>query len=147
MEQDPGATLVACTQISMTCTTSMTDWVHGDLWLCPDGLLRRSRGWRATISNLDNKGTKASIHPKEARPTRAFSTDERRQIDASDKRNWWIPWGDVAEAKLGDGPVSLGVHLTLTDGRRVSFRWFKAEGGLDLLKATMAPALGERLGP
>ena len=123
----------------------MADWVHGDLWLCSDGLLRRSRGWRATMSNVDNRGARQHIHPREIRPTRAFTTEERVAIAASDKRNWWIPWDQIAEAKLAYGPISLGIHLTLTDGRKISFRWFKVEGGIELLKATMEPILGARL--
>ena len=144
MEDDPRTTRAACTQISMTCTTSMTDWVHGDLWLCTDGLLRRSRGWRATMSNVDNRGAKQIVDAREVRPT-AFTTEERMQIAASDKRNWWISWDQIAEAKLGYGPISLGIRLTLTDGRRISFRWFQGEGGMDLLKAAMSPILGARL--
>ncbi len=145
MEQDPRTTRATCTQISMTCTTSMTDWVHGDLWLCSDGLLRRSRGWRATMSNVDNRGARQIVDAREIRPTQAFSTEERLQIAASDKRNWWIPWDQIAAAKLGYGPISLGIHVTLNDGRKISLRWFKSEGGMDRIKAAMEPILGPRL--
>ena len=136
-----GDTRAACTQISMTCTTSMTDWVHGDLWLCSDGLLRRSRGWRATTSNVDNRGARQIVDPREIRPTQAFSTEERLQIAASDKRNWWIPWDQIAEASLAmarsasesgssstpGGSASAGsrVKAALTASRR---RWSQSSG-------------------
>ncbi len=133
-----------CTLISITCTTSMRDWVHGELWLCPDGLLRRSRGWRATFANAGSRGVRTAVDPHN-RPTQTFTSAELRDIAGRDKRNWWIPWSDIAVARLGYGVLSHGVHLTLVDGRRVSLRWMTLEGGYELLKETLSARLGERL--
>ena len=134
---------LACTLISITCTTSMTDWVHGDLWLCPDGLLRRSRGWVRTFGNATSRGVRTSVDPTN-RPTHTFGTREVREIADADRRNWWIPWAEIAEARLGYGALSHGIHLTITDGRRVSLRWMTGEGGYELLKETLEARLGER---
>lgn len=132
-----------CTLISITCTTSMTDWVHGELWLCPEGILRRSRGWRATLGNTGSRGVRTSVDPTD-RPGRAFTPSERRDIAATDKRNHWIPWADISEARLGSGVMSHGVHVTLRDGRRVSLRWMAGEGGLELLEEALSARLGGR---
>jgi hypothetical protein len=133
-----------CTLLSITCTTSMADWVHGDLWLCPDGLLRRSRGWLGTLANASSRGVRKVVDPAN-RPTRTFSAAERLEITGADKRNWWIPWESIVEAKLGHGVLSHGLHLTLTDGRRVSLRWMTGEGGIDLLEERLRILLGPRL--
>lgn len=130
----------------MVCTTSMTDWVYGELWLCPDGLLRRSLGWRATLGNTGSRGVRRMVDPNNP-PTRTFTPMELREIAAADKRNHWIPWSDVAEAKLGYGLLSHGIHVTLTGGRRVSLRWMSGEGGYELLKETLSARLGERFKP
>lgn len=133
-----------CTLLSITCTTGMTDWVHGDLWLCPDGLLRRSRGWRATIANTGSMGVKDVVDVKN-RTTRTIGIEERRQIAGADKRNWWLPWDQITRAKLESGPMSIGLHLILTDGRKLSLRWFRMEGGADELKAAMQPILANAM--
>ena len=36
-------------------TTGWTDWRHGELWLFEDGLLYRSLGWPATLTNAFEK--------------------------------------------------------------------------------------------
>src|SRR3984893_9691580 len=36
--------------LTTSCTTGWADWVHGELWLCPDGLLRLSLGLATTIT-------------------------------------------------------------------------------------------------
>ncbi len=142
-EDDTPGVARECTLISITCTTSMRDWVHGDLWLCPDGLLRRSRGWRGTFANAGSRGVRTAVDPND-RPSRTFTASEVTKIAAADKRNWWIPWSSIARATLGYGVLSHGVHLTLADGRRVSLRWMTGEGGYELLKETLEAQLGDR---
>ena len=46
----------ACVLISASCTTSWFDWIHGELWLCPDGLLRRSVGLTRHLSTRRREG-------------------------------------------------------------------------------------------
>jgi hypothetical protein len=132
-----------CTLLSITCTTSWTDWVHGDLWLCPDGLLRRSRGWRATFANSSSRGLKRGVD-QENRPTRQFSADEIRDIVRSDKRNRWITWEQIERANPGWGLLNHALHVQLLDGRKVSLRWASIDGGFDLLEPVLRDRLGAR---
>jgi hypothetical protein len=133
-----------CTLLSITCTTGGFDWVHGDLWLCPDGILRRSRGWRVTLRNTGSMGIKDAVDWRN-RPTRIIAEGERRQIASVDKRNWWVPWDQISRAKLSSGPLSYGLHLELTDGRKEKFEWLRQDGPADVLMATMTASLGERM--
>ena len=133
-----------CTLLSISSTTAWTDWVHGDLWLCPDGVLRRSRGWRATLANAEKGNVKESVDNSN-RPRQTFTDDECRRIAGEDKRNWWVTWGQVSSAKLTSGPMSYGLHLVLTDGRKVSLRWLRQDGPIQPVKAALQEALGDRL--
>ena len=133
----------ACTLIAASCTTGWFDWIHGELWLCPDGMLRRSLGLRTTISHVDMGGANQTVDP-ENRPTRAFSSEEVRQIAGAGKRNHWIAWEDVSHATLKGGLVDHSLHLELRDGSRVKFLWLRMDGGGDLLKEALSKSLGGR---
>lgn len=37
------STDTACTLISVSCTTSWFDWIHGELWICPNRFLHKER--------------------------------------------------------------------------------------------------------
>jgi hypothetical protein len=135
-------TAVRCTLVSMSCTTSWIDWVHGELWLCPDGLLRKSRGWAATVAG--SIGMQTAIDRKN-RPTRLIGDDERHRLVAMDKRNLWITWDEIASAKLQSGPLSHALHLQLTDGREVSLRWLRRDGPTDFLEVALSATLSDRM--
>jgi hypothetical protein len=140
LDRAPGV----CTLVSISCTTAWTDWVHGDLWLCPDGLLRASRGLGATLANTSRKTmVKRTVDPTN-RPTEIIGPDERRRVAAADKRNWWIAWDDIARAKQQSGPLSHALHIELTDGRKVSLRWLRQDGPVDFLNAALRETLSDR---
>ena len=135
----------ACTLISASCTTGWLDWIHGELWLCPNGLLRRSLGLLATTQHsvpvLSGVGT---IDQRE-RPIRTFSDSELASIGAADRRNSWIRWHDIAAATLKRGIIDHSLHLRLRDGRRAKFLWLKSDGGFALLNDRLTAELGNRL--
>src|SRR5687768_13514771 len=106
----------SCTLLSLTSTTGWLDWVHGDLWLCPDGILRRSRGRKTTIMNARADRMNEFVDATH-RPTRTFTDDEIAAITKADKRNVWIAWNQVSTARLASGPMSHALHIELTDGR------------------------------
>jgi len=131
----------ACTLITASCTTGWFDWIHGELWLCPGGLLRRSLGLWATVRHGDMRGPKWSVDSLN-RPRRSFAPDEVRRIVESDRRNRWIKWDDISRATLKGGLVDHSLHLELNDGTRAKFLWLRMDGGLDLLRAALSRALG-----
>jgi len=135
-------TAVTCTLVSLSCTTAWTDWAQGELWLCPDGLLRKSRGWLATVAG--SLGAAGRFDHKK-RPTRLIGDEERTRTAAAGNRNWWITWDQIESAKLQAGPMSHALHLLLTDNRKVSLRWLRADGPTDFLRTALRDALGQRL--
>ena len=139
MNED-GAT--ACTLITASCTTSWLDWIHGELWLCPTGLLRRSVGLIATVRHMNGQ----TVDPSD-RPTHAFGLDEIAQIRAADRRNRWIPWADITHATLKQGALDHSLHLDLGAGRREKLLWLRVDGGTDLLQGALARALPGRFTP
>jgi hypothetical protein len=118
----------ACTLISATCTTGWFDWVHGELWFCPSGLLRRSLGLSATLGHRALQ----TVNPMH-RPTRTFAAHEIHQISSAGRRNKWVPWNEVTHVTLKRGIVDHSLHVELTGGRREKFLWLSLDGGFDLL--------------
>jgi hypothetical protein len=126
--------------ISASCTTSWFDWIHGELWLCPDGVLRRALGLWATLSH-----GKGSTIDTTNRPTRVFGPAEIQRVAATGRRNRWIPWTAVSKATLKLGILDHSLHLELGPGRREKFLWLKADGGFDILEPALERALPGRV--
>lgn len=129
----------ACDLISASCTTSWFDWIHGELWLCPNGVLRRSLGLLATIKH----GRGQTLDPT-SRPTHVFTSDEIERILTAGRRNRWIPWSAISHATLKRGIIDHSLHLDLGVGRREKFLWLQVDGGWDLLEAALGRALPGR---
>lgn len=129
----------SCTLITATCTTSWFDWIHGELWLCPDGLLRRSLGLVATLRH--GLGPTVGL---QNRPTRRFATHEVEQIAAAGRRNRWVPWTQVTRATLKREVMNDSLHLELLGGRREKFLWLAIDGGFDLLHTELGRVLPGR---
>lgn len=129
--------------ISASCTTGWFDWVHGELWLCPEGLLRRSLGLGATIRHF--VGPTVDEHNP---VRRSFTTAEIGAIISANPRNRWIPWSEVHFARIKQSPMDTSLHLELADGRREKFLWLAADGGRDRLSDAFARVLpGKWAGP
>jgi hypothetical protein len=129
----------ACVLVSASCTTSWFDWIHGELWLCPDGLLRRSIGLSKTLAHSN----RLTVDPLD-RPTRAFEPDDIAQVLAAGRRNRWISWGEIARATLKRGVIDHSLHLELGNGRREKFLWLRRDGGYDLIEALLTRSLPGR---
>jgi hypothetical protein len=129
----------ACTLISASCTTSWFDWIHGELWLCPGGILRRSLGLVTTVRHLNRQTLDTSD-----RPTRVFTFNEIRQIVASGRRNRWITWPEVAHATLKREIIHHSLHIELNTGHREKFLWLIEDGGYDVFEQALARSLPGR---
>jgi len=87
--------------VTSGCTTGWTDWIHGELWLCPDGLFRESVGLWATIRH----GAWRTVNPA-SRPTKGVRLDLR--VHGREITLMWVPVDDVSplvgklDAVLGD---------------------------------------------
>lgn len=132
-----------CSLISASCTTGWFDWIHGELWLCPDGLLRKALGLRATLLHANGRGgIRRTV--AEPRPTRTFEAAEILSIAGSGRRNRWIAWDDVRHATLKLGIIDHSLHVVLADDRRAKFLWLHADGGFDELEEALTTSLGDR---
>ena len=135
----PGARDKRSTLISASCTTSWFDWIHGELWLCPNGLLRRSLCLVATLRH----GGGPTLDTRN-RPTRDFTQVEIDQIVARGRRNRWIPWSAITKVTLKRGIMDHSLHIELGDRRRERFLWLKVDGGWETLEHALAVALPGR---
>ena len=129
----------ACVLVSASCTTGWLDWIHGELWLCPDGLLRRSLGPWATVKH----GRGPTIDPAH-RPTRTFATAEIEGVVAADRRNRWIPWTAASTATLTLGSWT-SLRLQLHSGDRATFLWLTADRGVEMVQRALEVALPGRV--
>jgi hypothetical protein len=127
-----------CTLVSASCTTSWFDWIHGELWLCQDGLFRRSLGLITTFKH----GVGQTVDPGN-RPTRNFGTNEISDIVARGRRNRWIPWTEIQHATLMQG-IASSLHLDLTGDRREKFLWLAIDPGYELLEKELPARLPGR---
>ena len=130
MEMDRGV----CTLVSASCTTGWLDWIHGELWVCPEGLLRRPLGLGATIAHGAHPTVDTADRPR------------RRAADlrgSSSGRDLWLPWDAVELAELRTGPMTHSLHLRLPN-RSVKFLWRGVDGALEYFQATLPQMLGDR---
>src|SRR4051794_18176485 len=88
--------------ISGSATTGWADWIHGELWLFPDGLLRVRTGLGATLRNGVVKTVPATL------PTRDFADKEIGELANTHGTNRWVA------ASLMD---SASLHRGLTTSR------------------------------
>src|SRR2546423_4260585 len=80
--------------VSASCTTGWLDWIHGELWLLPDGLLRLRTSLRTTRSHRQVNVLTAGG----ALPTRRFADKEIEQLAARHRTNLWIPAEQIVAA-------------------------------------------------
>ena len=130
-----------CTLATASCTTGWTDWIHGELWVCPDGILRRSLGLRATMAH----GSGPTVDPV-ARLRQRFSPRDLAQATTC-RRNHWVTWEAIARADFRHGFMTDSLHLVLRDGRRLKFMWLAVDQAHLVLGPALQEAIGERLAP
>ena len=131
MEMDDGV----CTLVSASCTTGWLDWIHGELWLCPEGLLRRPLGLGATIAHGAGPTVDSADRPRRG------AEDVRGHRSG---RGLWLPWDAVELAELRTGRMTHSLHLHLPNNRTVKFLWRGVDGALEYFQATLPAMLGAR---
>ena len=124
-----------CVLVSAGCTTGWTDWIHGELWLCPDGLLRRALGFVATFRH----GVFSTVTPAR-RPIRTFAPRDIETILKRSRRNQWIQWDIIRSAHLVPSRLDMQLH----DGGRVTLMWPPVDD-ISPLRENLPTLLGARL--
>ena len=124
-----------CVLVTAGCTTGWTDWIHGELWLCPDGLLRRALGLGRTVRHL----WFPTVRPGE-RQIHSFSAEEVERIVARGRTNVWVAYATIATAWLGDSNLAIETQ----NGQRITFMWVPVDD-VTPLRTKLADVLGDRL--
>jgi hypothetical protein len=128
--------------ISRSATTGWWDWVHGELWIGSDGLLRRRRGWLNTIASV---GLMQDLQARATDPgiQDAFTAEEIEH--AVERGGLWIPADTIRGARLRPGIITGRLNLNLADSRSVKLLWAKSRLTYDSLRDALGPLLGGAL--
>ena len=108
--------------IAASVTTGWFDWVHGELWLLPDGIMRLALD--LTQTHAHGFGRTVSQEP----PTREFDDRQIHALVAAGPRNIWISADRIHRADLRSGLVTDRLKLSLKDGRSVKLLWRSSDG-------------------
>ncbi|MFF5964040.1 hypothetical protein ACFY64_09860 [Streptomyces collinus] len=125
--------------IARTCTTGWLDWIHGELWLLPDQLVRIRGGVPATM-------TVGLLGPELATPD-TFRTlaHDPGTIRSAHRTNKVLPLAEITKARIHGGLTTSGMTLSMSDGSRHKLLWMSMEPARGLLRDRLLPLLGPRL--
>lgn len=127
------------TLLSASTTTGWLDWIHGELWLFPHGLLRVP----LTLATTYLHGVGPTVDA-ERRPRQSFEQTALQALVASPK-NVWVPRELLQKAYLHHGILTDRLRLIVRDHRPVKFLWLPQDGARHLLQATLTEWLGSEL--
>lgn len=130
----------SCILASASCTTGWLDWIHGELWVCPDGLLRRSLGLVKTMEH----GSAATVDPR-SRPQRRITAAEKYVQSNAGGTNRWVGWDWIDSAEVRRGLLTDSFHYRLKNGSRGKLLWFRTDDAKDLIEHAARSNLGARL--
>ncbi|MEO3743792.1 hypothetical protein [Plantactinospora sp. B5E13] len=125
--------------ITRSCTTGWADWIHGELWLLPDLLVRRRLTLKATRANK-NLPTVSQPLPE----VEAASLDLNEIADAH-RTNKVLAFDAVAEARLHRGILTDRLALRMRDGSRHKLLWLRVDPAYEVLCQALGEPLGHRL--
>lgn len=130
---------LVATLLTASATTGWLDWIHGELWLFPHGLLRLPLTLVTTLLH----GAGPTVNKKQ-RLQRSFDQTTFQTLVASPK-NVWVPRKLLQRAYLHHGISIDRLHLVLDNHPAVTFLWFPHDGALPLLQTTLTEWLGDAL--
>ena len=127
--------------VTSSCTTGWGDWLWGELWLLPEGLLRLGLGWRGMTA----AATVGLVGTAPPGSIRQIDPEEIPGLLAERRRNRWIPRDQIADASLRKGLMTDRLNVALADGTRIKLLWLKGDPAYDLLRPVLEKWLGGRL--
>ncbi|MEW2121715.1 hypothetical protein AB0945_42650 [Streptomyces sp. NPDC005474] len=130
--------LVQARLLTRTCTTGWLDWIHGELWLLPEGLMRVRSGLLTTVMNSGGSG----LTPRD--PYRLI-THDAESVLAAHPTNKLIPFAGMGTTRLHGGVTTSGLEVVMTDGTRHKLLWASWDPARRLLRERLLPLLGTRL--
>jgi hypothetical protein len=128
--------------ISRSTTAGWWDWMHGELWLGSDGLLRRRRGWLNTTASV---GLMQDLQARATDPGIEDAFTAEAIEDAVQHGGLWIAADTIRGARLRPGIITGRLNLELADGRSVKLLWAKSGLTHDSLRDALGRLLGGAL--
>ncbi len=136
-------------RLSVCAVTSRDVFCPGELWVTPDALLRRRRGWRATVYAVKSvidamRGRCSAVEAGfvvEASSLAMNPTVARHRGDID------IRFSEIRSARLKQGLMRSGLHVTMVDGSSHQLWWLGGEEGEILAEELreLCPHLGDQL--
>ncbi|HEY4387072.1 MAG TPA: hypothetical protein VGN34_21660 [Ktedonobacteraceae bacterium] len=125
--------------LTASATTGWLDWIHGELWLLPTGLLRIPLNLGKTILH----GVGPTVDPYQPR-WRSF--DEKTIETLLGLRGTrWVPHTQLRKAYLHQGVSTDRLLLQLQDQRTVKLLWLPVDGAFEPLQKVLTDWLGNEL--
>jgi hypothetical protein len=126
--------MVEARLLTASCTTGWGDWVHGELWLFPNGLLRVRGSLLETIAHANQQ----TVPDEPVIASFADAEEEIERLRREHRTNLCISANEVVEAHFRTGIVSGRVSLTLAGGRKVKLLWLRTDPAVAPLKEALA---------
>lgn len=127
------------TLLTASATTGWLDWIHGELWLFPHGLLRIPLNLATTYLH----GTGPTVDDKQ-RPQRSFDRATFQALLTS-PNNVWVPRESLQRAYLHHGIMTDRLRLIVENQRSIKFLWLPWDGARHLLQSTLTEWLENEL--
>lgn len=108
--------------LTRSCTSGWTDWVHGELWLLPGALVRRSLGLAQTMAN--GQGPTLD-EPELVDPGHAELSPQA--VLSGSSRNRYLRLDDIAGARLKIGRLNGRLDVTMYDGTKHLLLWLAVD--------------------
>ncbi|MFJ4896017.1 hypothetical protein ACIP5U_39525 [Streptomyces sp. NPDC088788] len=125
--------------LARTCTTGWLDWIHGELWLLPDALIRVRSGLMDSVVNSASGSGVSARDPYQVIP---FDVES---IRSAHRTNKVLPLAELSSARLHGGLTTSGMTATMRDGTHHKLLWLSTEPAGRLLRDRLLPVLGQRL--
>jgi hypothetical protein len=125
--------------LTSSATTGWMDWIHGDLWLFPHGLLRVPLGVWVTQQH----GVGPTVDTM--RRVQCFFDNRTLEGLLSSSENVWVARVAIQRAYLHRGLITDRLRLVVGDQRTVKFLWLPWDGAWQILQSTLAEWLGDGL--
>ena len=125
--------------LTTSATTGWFDWIHGELWLLPSGLLRIRLGlWKTLLHSIG-----FPTNPRRMKLLPFDSSNFTTTIANPNPR--WIPRERMIRAYLHHGFTADRLRLELSDGSTIKFLWLPGDNALEPLGIILSQWLGSNL--
>ncbi len=127
------------TLLTRSATTGWADWIWGELWLFPDGLLRLPTDFRTSRQRARTRG--------QAEPMMRKTFDEApAQLADGARHGLWFPRDEIESAHLRRGVFNSRLGVRMADGRNLKLLWLKSDrAAFDALEEVLQEWVGEKL--